>query len=243
MAEKIFNEQTNYGWGLTFNLTGKAPAISKRIFDKLEDAKLFANDYNDSAVEGILLSVVNDNDNNGVYFVEKIKSNSDDTDAILVKLYSGNVDDFVKEVEDDFKEIDAQIKKIDSKIGDISEDETVLSLISNLDGSINDNKSEIDSYTINDKKISTNPILTSTDITIDESYSTITNNSENVIPGEIITTAISKLEIMLANTTLALTAAINDLESRIGTASEYDDEGNLIKEGTGLIYRIEQLEK
>ena len=28
---------------------------------------------------------------------------------------------------------------------------------------------------------------------------------------------------MLANTTLALTAAINDLESRIGTASEYDD--------------------
>jgi hypothetical protein len=82
MAEKIFNDQTNYGWGLTFNLTGKAPAINKRIFDTLEDAQLYADDYNDSAIEGLLLSVVADEDekNNGVYFVQSIKkSNEDET--------------------------------------------------------------------------------------------------------------------------------------------------------------------
>ena len=72
MAEKIFDAQSNYGWGLTLNMTGKAPAVSKRIFDTLADAQAFANDYNDSAIEGLLLSVVADGNNNGVYFVKSM---------------------------------------------------------------------------------------------------------------------------------------------------------------------------
>ena len=43
MAEKIFDTQNNYGWGLTLNMTGKAPAVSKRIFDTLADAQAFAD--------------------------------------------------------------------------------------------------------------------------------------------------------------------------------------------------------
>ena len=34
MAEKKFDAQVNYGWGLSLNMTGKAPAVAKRIFDK-----------------------------------------------------------------------------------------------------------------------------------------------------------------------------------------------------------------
>ena len=92
MAEKIFDAQTNYGWGLTFNLTGKAPAISKRIFDKLEDAQAYADDFNDSAIEGLLLSVVADPNpkNNGAYFVETIKTSSESEPATLKKV--GDVD-------------------------------------------------------------------------------------------------------------------------------------------------------
>lgn len=90
MAEKIFGAQSNYGWGLTLNMTGKAPAVSKRIFDTLADAQAFANDYNDSAIEGLLLSVVADGNNNGVYFVKSIKAAADADAAVLEKLSSAN---------------------------------------------------------------------------------------------------------------------------------------------------------
>lgn len=90
MAEKIFEKQSNYGWGLTLNMTGKAPAVSKRIFDTLADAQAFANDYNDSAIEGLLLSVVADGNNNGVYFVKSIKTGADAAAAVLEKLSTSN---------------------------------------------------------------------------------------------------------------------------------------------------------
>ena len=86
MSAKQFESQNNYGWGLTFDMTGKVPIINKRIFDKLTDAQAFADDYNDSAIEGLLLSVINDGVNNGVYFVQKIKSNKNDEPASLIKL-------------------------------------------------------------------------------------------------------------------------------------------------------------
>ena len=73
MAEKIFEKQINFGWGLSFNMTGKAPAVAKRIFDKYEDALAYANDVNDSAIEGLVLSVVADTEaKNGLYFVKQI---------------------------------------------------------------------------------------------------------------------------------------------------------------------------
>lgn len=90
MAEKLFDAQSNYGWGLTLNMTGKAPAVSKRIFNTLADAQAFANDYNDSAIEGLLLSVVEDGNNNGVYFVKSIKKNAESDSAVLEKLSTSN---------------------------------------------------------------------------------------------------------------------------------------------------------
>lgn len=74
MAEYKTEKQVNYGWGLSLNMTGKAPAIAKRIFETLSDAQAYADDVNDSAIAGLQLSVINDSDSsrNGIYFVKSI---------------------------------------------------------------------------------------------------------------------------------------------------------------------------
>lgn len=89
MSEQIgkkFDAQVDYGWGLSLKMTGKAPAISKRIFDKLSDAQNFTDDYNDSAIEGLILAVVSDGKNNGIYFVERIKKSAEDEPSKLIKV-------------------------------------------------------------------------------------------------------------------------------------------------------------
>ena len=103
MAEKKFGAQVNYGWGLSLNMTGKAPAVAKRIFDTYADALAYANDVNDSAIEGLVLSVVADDaDKNGVYFVQQVAVAAVEADeekgieaadaipAVLVKLGSAD---------------------------------------------------------------------------------------------------------------------------------------------------------
>ena len=79
---------------------------------------------------------------------------------------------------------------------------------------------ETDIVNINNKKISENPTLDTDNIKISENYSTLNEVTEDsklnlISPDDVITNAISKLEIMLANTTLALTAALNDIESKL----------------------------
>ena len=329
MAEKIFEKQANFGWGFSFNMTSKAPAVAKRIWDKYEDAWGYVNDFNDSAIEGILLSVVADDDEkkNGVYFVQRIKKSATDDDAILMKVGSGDIEELVATFNQEIEtlknadttnktELEGQIttlsntlntttSQISSTIGAIDEGKTIVDLIdetnslvsankTELDGkiatlsttlntttnqisstigtvdegrtvvdlidetnslinetnslvsankqNIDDNKSTIDAYTVNNKTISTNPVLSSDDLLVGEEYSVLNQKAENVFPGDVITTAISKIEVMLANTTLALTAAINDLETRIGKPTEYNEEnGEVISEASGLYKKYEEL--
>lgn len=87
MAEKKFDAQVNYGWGFSFNMTGKVPAVAKRIFDTLSDAQQYIDDVEDTAIEGLVLSVVADTDAlNGAYFVQSV--GKDDINGVLVKLGS-----------------------------------------------------------------------------------------------------------------------------------------------------------
>ena len=238
MTEKGINKENLYGWGLTFDLTGKIPAINKRIFDKLIDAQQYADDFNDSAVAGLLLSVTADDDeeNNGVYFVQTIKKQADDKKAKLQKLSFGDLEEAVTY-------IDVQIAAIKAQIGEIGENKTVIDLINNIIAEVSANKKTIDTYTINKKIISENPVLNSDDLSMSETYSTLKQLGDYIAPGDIITTAISKIEVMLANTTLALTAAITDVELRLGRPSEKDAEGNVISEASGLYKKYEDLEK
>lgn len=130
--------------------------------------------------------------------------------------------------------------------------ETLNVLTGDEEGSINkkiiDTKAEIDSYTINGKLISDSPTLISDDLNISENYQIIGGDGNivhegRITPEEQLTIALAKLETMLLTTTLAITASLNDLEARIGNPSQYDEEGNLIKESNGLFKRIEELEK
>ena len=87
MAEYTTTAQVNYGWGLSLNMTGKAPAVSKRIFKTLADAQAYVDDAKDSAIEGLRLSVIADTNerNNGVYFVKSIGT-VEGTAGVLEKL-------------------------------------------------------------------------------------------------------------------------------------------------------------
>lgn len=89
MAEYKFPAQVNYGWGLSLNMTGKAPAVTKRIFETYEDALAYVNDANDSAIAGLTLTVMNDTeDKNGVYFVAKVGSSVGANDGVLEQVGS-----------------------------------------------------------------------------------------------------------------------------------------------------------
>lgn len=89
MAEYKFPAQVNYGWGLSLNMTGKAPAVAKRIFETYEDALAYVNDANDSAIAGLTLTVMNDTeDKNGVYFVAKVGSSVGANDGVLEQVGS-----------------------------------------------------------------------------------------------------------------------------------------------------------
>jgi hypothetical protein len=254
MAEKIFDKQINFGWGLSFNMTGKAPTIAKRIFDTLADAEEYVNDFNDSAVEGLLLSVVADNEqNNGVYFVQSIKRNADDENAVLVKVSFDNIEEIKNLINDKIKKLENSNIELQANIDNL--DKLLVSTKTEIEGAINDvqesvntntqtiidNKNVIDNYTINEKAISENPVLNTDDLVISDNYSLLNQTAGNVYPGDIITTALSKIEVMLANTTLAMTAAINDLELKIGSPSIYDEEGNLVKPAYGLYQKYEEL--
>ena len=236
MADKLFNEQINCGWGYSFTMTRKAPAINKRIFDTLADAQEFADNFDDSAVEGLLLSVVSDENvkNKGVYFVDTIKTSENSEPAILNKLAFGDLEEVEASInfrlenlktehQNDIVDINAEIVKF---INEHRED-----------------KASIDDYTVNNKRISGCPVLNSDDFEISDSYSYVSQEANNVSAGDKITTAISKLEVMLANTTLALTAAISDIESRIGRPAVYDASGVLISQATGLYKKYLDLEE
>ena len=72
MAEKKFPNQTNYGWGTTFNMTARVPIVANRIFDTYAEMESYVNDPNDYAMDGLILAVVGGNDK-GVYFVQQSK--------------------------------------------------------------------------------------------------------------------------------------------------------------------------
>jgi hypothetical protein len=81
-----FKNQSNYGFPNTFEATGKFPLIANRIFKTYKDALEFINDFYDTAVPGLTLSVIDDGNNNGIYFVTKVASGADTNDGELQKV-------------------------------------------------------------------------------------------------------------------------------------------------------------
>lgn len=88
MAEYKTGVQVNYGFGLSFEASGKAPVIAKRIWETLADAQAYVDSATDTAIAGLQLTVINDTDasKNGVYFVKEAAGENGKTVGVLVKL-------------------------------------------------------------------------------------------------------------------------------------------------------------
>ena len=93
--DKNFKGMTKYGWPLTFQMTGKFPLLAKRIFPTKSAAEAYINDLNDTAIPGIILTVVEDTteSNNGAYFVKSVKTSEGGDNGLLVKMGSETVSD------------------------------------------------------------------------------------------------------------------------------------------------------
>lgn len=91
MAEYKTDKQVNYGFGLSFEATGKAPVVAKRIWETLADAQAYVDSATDTAIAGLQLTVINDTDasKNGVYFVKEAAGENGKTAGVLVKLAQG----------------------------------------------------------------------------------------------------------------------------------------------------------
>lgn len=111
MAEYKTKLQSNVSWLETFKMGRKAPAVANRIFNTLADAQLYVDDLNDSATEGIRITILQDwnyvTDSNGngygedgyvetredgpysgLYYVKSIGDGKEP--GVLVKLTRGN---------------------------------------------------------------------------------------------------------------------------------------------------------
>lgn len=72
MSEQKFISAANlFGWGQSFNATGKFPLIAKRVWNTYDDMIAFVSDTSDVCPAGVVLTVINDEDSkkNGAYFV------------------------------------------------------------------------------------------------------------------------------------------------------------------------------
>ena len=70
------NQQVNISLGESFKMAVKAPAIADRIFSSYNDANKYIHDDKNSAIQGLILTVLTGNDNKGVYYVDGIQRNA-----------------------------------------------------------------------------------------------------------------------------------------------------------------------
>ena len=95
MANTNFISAANlFGWGQSFNATGKFPLIAKRVWDSYADMMEFVGDTSDVCPAGVVLTVINDTDSkkNGAYFVASCPTlDEPDLPVKVEKIGSGEV--------------------------------------------------------------------------------------------------------------------------------------------------------
>lgn len=113
---EILPGQKDFGWVQTFNLGGKYPAVSKRVWETYDNMVAFANDYSaeGTCISGLILTVRSDSDDskNGVYFVKSV--GSADASAVLVKVGSDS--------EADLAALTTRVTNLESSVGSLAID-------------------------------------------------------------------------------------------------------------------------
>lgn len=77
--------QSDINWGESFKMAVKAPAIADRIFRTYDNANAYIHDNYNSAIAGLVLTVIDDGERNGVYFVDSV-THDGQGELVLVKL-------------------------------------------------------------------------------------------------------------------------------------------------------------
>ena len=248
MAEKKFDAQVNYGWGLSLNMTGKAPAVAKRIFNTYADALAYANDVNDSAIEGLVLSVVADTDitKNGLYFVKQVATLAveeqqdeegnvivegvDAKQAILVKI-STNADS--QATADEVQEL------LNAEISARTEADKVLS------GAISANTEAIEAIasdleTLESENAAAHTALSGAIDTVASDLETL--ESENAAAHTALSGAIDTVDAKIKETEEVFATALVDLKATKVSSIVAEEGSNLVvneaKDDNGIYYTI-----
>lgn len=87
--EKVFPGQDFNGYSLTFDPAAKAPVVGKRIWPTKADAQGYVDEPSSSAVPGIILSVIEDGDNNGIWWVKSVASEEGETGELVKLPFNG----------------------------------------------------------------------------------------------------------------------------------------------------------
>lgn len=78
--------------GMTYSRNTKAPLEDKRIFNTLALAQEYVDNVDQTAYVGLTISVVNDDANNGLYYIERI-ADANNATGLLVKIGSDSAAD------------------------------------------------------------------------------------------------------------------------------------------------------
>ena len=95
--------------GMTFSRNTKAPLEDNRIFDTLALAQAYVDNVDQTAHAGMTISVVNDGDNNGLYYVNQI-ADADHAAGILIKVGSDSAQDVA--------DLKAAVEALETAVGD-----------------------------------------------------------------------------------------------------------------------------
>lgn len=197
--------------GFTFLRTGKAPVIAKRIWGTLADATEWINDVGESATPGLVITVVNDGANNGVYFVKSVADGTKNGE--LVKLGASSSAESVKGQVDNLAEaigVDtlAELKDALSGYANTSGASDAVDAIAKLDAALAAVQSDLS--TVKDEHIS--------GVTLNGSEVTVTNHVAQIEFDASDITGLTAGNYVGDNDTVA--SAITSLDTQV--KSNYD---------------------
>lgn len=88
--EDIVEGQVNQGYTLSLQPASKAPVVANRFWAKLENAQAYVNDYESSAIPGLILSVYGDTEaNNGIWWVKKVATSEGEKGELIRPFATG----------------------------------------------------------------------------------------------------------------------------------------------------------
>ena len=102
-------DYTIFPTGLTYSRNTKAPLMDMQVFETLALAQAYVDNKDQTAYVGLTVSVVNDGDNNGLYYVNQI-ADADHATGVLTKVGA--------DAAQDVADLKAAVEALETAVGD-----------------------------------------------------------------------------------------------------------------------------